>query len=125
MNHEQLAKAISILRPGAQWTLAGDSYEGLEWNDQVQVKPTLQELEAVDLSNAAETVRANTKARADAITALLSDPSHNAKFIRAVLLTILDEINTIRALLVPAQAARTPTQMRNAIQNKINSGASD
>ncbi len=62
--------------------------------------------------------------RAGAIVQL-GDPSSQSKFIRAVLLTILDELNTIRALLVPAQAARTPAQMKNAIQAKITGGTAD
>lgn len=38
--------AILSLRPGAEWTLNGDSYEGLEWLDQVQTKPTKLEIDA-------------------------------------------------------------------------------
>lgn len=42
-----LTKALISLYPGAQWTLNGDSYEGLNWfegND--KPKPTKEELEA-------------------------------------------------------------------------------
>ncbi len=42
-----LAKALTSLYPGSQWTLNGDSYEGLDWlsgND--KPKPTQAELEA-------------------------------------------------------------------------------
>ncbi len=42
-----LAKALTSLYPGSQWTLNGDTYEGLDWlsgND--KPKPTQAELEA-------------------------------------------------------------------------------
>ena len=42
-----LTKALISLYPGAQWTLNGDQYSGLEWlpsND--KPKPTQEELEA-------------------------------------------------------------------------------
>lgn len=39
-------KAIISLRPGAKWVLLGDSYEGLDWQDTVQTKPTKEEVNA-------------------------------------------------------------------------------
>jgi hypothetical protein len=36
--------AIQSLRPGAQWSLNGDDYSGLEWLDTEQTKPTEKEL---------------------------------------------------------------------------------
>ena len=39
-----IAKALTTLRPGAQWVLRGDAYEGIEWLDEVQTKPTLEEV---------------------------------------------------------------------------------
>lgn len=41
----QLTKALSDIRPNAQWSLIGDSYEGLEWLDETQTKPTQAEIE--------------------------------------------------------------------------------
>jgi hypothetical protein len=42
-----LTKALISLYPGAQWTLNGDSYEGLDWLPVNDIpKPTLAELEA-------------------------------------------------------------------------------
>ena len=38
-----IVEALQSLTPGAQWTLSGDSYEGLEWLDEVQTKPTEEE----------------------------------------------------------------------------------
>lgn len=36
--------ALLNLRPGAQWTLDGDDYEGLVWLDEIQTKPTKKEI---------------------------------------------------------------------------------
>ena len=44
MNNSQIVKALADIRPKAQWALTGDSYEGLEWLDKVQDKPTLEEI---------------------------------------------------------------------------------
>ena len=35
--------ALMSLTPGAEWVLRGDGYEGLEWLDEVQDKPTEEE----------------------------------------------------------------------------------
>jgi hypothetical protein len=40
-----LTDAINSLRPGAQWHLIGTEYEGLNWLDEDQTKPTKQEVE--------------------------------------------------------------------------------
>jgi hypothetical protein len=37
-------RALLRLRPGAEWSLAGDSYQGLTWYDQNQTKPTYEEV---------------------------------------------------------------------------------
>ena len=39
-----LAETIVSLRPNAEWVMRGDTYNGLEWLDQVQTKPTEQEV---------------------------------------------------------------------------------
>jgi len=41
--HYDLAKALSVTRPGEAWSLDGDSYSGLVWGD-VTPKPTESEL---------------------------------------------------------------------------------
>lgn len=38
-----LPAAIVSLKPGAQWSLNGDNYEGLNWLDESQTKPTKEE----------------------------------------------------------------------------------
>ena len=39
-----MGDAIQSLRPAAQWVLRGDSYDGLEWLDETQTKPTEAEV---------------------------------------------------------------------------------
>lgn len=63
--------------------------------------------------------------RTQAISNLNTDNQATSKLQRAVFLVTLDEINLIRSLLVPAQSPRTVTQFKNAVQNKLTSGAAD
>jgi hypothetical protein len=46
MNSQEITKAIADIRPKAEYSLVGDSYDGLEWLDKKQNKPTLSEIEA-------------------------------------------------------------------------------
>ena len=39
-----IAKALITLRPNTQWSLLGNTYEGLEWLDEDQSKPTEDEI---------------------------------------------------------------------------------
>ena len=41
-----ITKALKSLRPKAEWVTHGDSYEGIEWLDQTQTKPTEAEINA-------------------------------------------------------------------------------
>lgn len=36
--------ALNSLRPGAQWSINGIDYEGLQWLDETQSKPTEEEV---------------------------------------------------------------------------------
>lgn len=56
---------------------------------------------------------------------LLSDTAADHALLRAVVLVLVDEINFLRAAVMPALAARTPAQARTAILAKLNSGAAD
>jgi len=38
--------AVHSLKPGAQWFINGESYDGLTWLDKTQTKPTEAEIEA-------------------------------------------------------------------------------
>ena len=50
--------ALQSLKPGAQWTLRGDDYSGLEWLDSGQTKPTETELtNKITTLDAAEPMR--------------------------------------------------------------------
>ena len=39
-----IVSALKVLRPKAQWTLAGNSYANLQWLDEIQTKPTEEEV---------------------------------------------------------------------------------
>ena len=39
-----ITSALIALKPGAQWTLRGEDYSGLEWLDSGQTKPTETEV---------------------------------------------------------------------------------
>ena len=49
-----IPSALQALKPGAQWTLRGDEYSGLEWLDSKQTKPTETEVNSkiAELDNA-------------------------------------------------------------------------
>lgn len=40
-----IVTALVNLRPGAQWTIDSESYEGINWLDSSQTKPSREELE--------------------------------------------------------------------------------
>ena len=40
------AQAVQSLKPGAEWILRGDDFDGLEWLDTKQTKPTKAEIDA-------------------------------------------------------------------------------
>ena len=53
-----IPEALQSLKPGAQWTLRGDNYSGLEWLDSGQTKPTETEVtNKVTALDAAEPMR--------------------------------------------------------------------
>jgi hypothetical protein len=39
-----IVEALHNLKSGATWSLNGDTYDGLEWLDESQTKPTLEEV---------------------------------------------------------------------------------
>ena len=41
-----ISEAILRLRPDSSWSLDGNTYEGLNWPEQEQTKPTKEEVEA-------------------------------------------------------------------------------
>jgi len=53
-----ISTALQNLRPGSKWTVRGDSYEGLEWLDENQPKPTEEEIiQEIENLKAAEPMR--------------------------------------------------------------------
>ena len=44
MTNYEISMKLQQIRPLAQWVLSGNTYDGLVLLDQVQVKPTAQEL---------------------------------------------------------------------------------
>ncbi|NBQ97396.1 MAG: hypothetical protein EBT26_05275 [Microbacteriaceae bacterium] len=50
-------RALKKLRPGAEWSLTGDTYSGITWHDQTQTQPTQEEVVA-----AIETIKAEIAA---------------------------------------------------------------
>ncbi|MGD9637833.1 MAG: hypothetical protein AB7U85_02085 [Alphaproteobacteria bacterium] len=45
MTHEQIIQTLMKIRINARWTLNGDTFDDLIWLDEVQVKPTSEEIE--------------------------------------------------------------------------------
>ena len=39
-----IVEALQSLRPNANWSLIGDTYDGLDWIDESQTKPTEEEI---------------------------------------------------------------------------------
>lgn len=56
---------------------------------------------------------------------LASDNAAQNKLLRALLMVLLDEINTLRGALPAPLVNRTPAQLRTAIATKLSSGAAD
>ena len=61
-------KILSLNYPGAQWSLNGDSYEGLDWLDSTP-KPTQAELDALWISTQEADSKAANKATASSLLA--------------------------------------------------------
>lgn len=40
-----IVQALISLRPGAQWSLDGETYDGLNWFDKIQTKPTKKQVD--------------------------------------------------------------------------------
>lgn len=64
---------LQSIRPGAAWTLNGDSYDGLDWLDD-SPKPTLAELEAAWPRAEAEQKNAEAERQRAAAYAQEADP---------------------------------------------------
>ena len=53
-----ITHALQVLKPGAQWTLRGTDYSGLEWLDSSQTKPTETEINSkISVLDSAEAMK--------------------------------------------------------------------
>lgn len=78
-----------------------------------------------DWSDAAQALRVTSGARAGAKADYDLAGNQDAVLWRAIALTLLDQINTIRAALPTPLGPITVAQARTAIRNKIDSGVAD
>lgn len=135
-----LIDSVISIRPGSEWSINGTV---LNWLDQIQSEPTLGEVQTA-VSNLPTSRLVKLRINA---ALLQDDPSPSSKFVKAVLLTAIDEINLLREWItnfeaataaatsltdfktrvaaLPAMPDRTVQQAKTAIVNKINSGVSD
>lgn len=67
----KIPEILKVIRPNALWALNGDSYEGLDWLDTVQTKPSISEITdawpAVQLAADNEAFNAPLKAQIAAL----------------------------------------------------------
>ena len=55
MSQVRISDALSQLKPGAEWSVSGNTYEGINWLDKTQTKPTEDEVnKKIDELKAAE-----------------------------------------------------------------------
>ena len=55
MSQVRISDALSQLKPGAEWSVNGNTYEGINWLDKTQTKPTEDEVnKKIDELKAAE-----------------------------------------------------------------------
>lgn len=60
-----IADSLQTIRPGAEWTLQGNTYAGLNWTEKVQAKPTQQEIiDGIATCQATQTARITLKQQA-------------------------------------------------------------
>ena len=55
MSQVRISDALLQLKPGAEWSVSGNTYEGINWLDKTQTKPTKDEVnKKIDELKAAE-----------------------------------------------------------------------
>ena len=113
---------LNQIRPGSQYTLYNHDPATLIWSSTDSVKPTIAEINAglLDCPN-----QQNVGQRNSAVNELLNGTTDRDKLNRAILLAILDQMNVIRSKLVPPLPAITIPQAKQAVQDKLNTGAAD
>jgi hypothetical protein len=93
----ELLQALHALCPGAQWSLSGDDYAGLEWLDEDQARPTASEIEAFALPTVAVPASISDRQffQQLAIDGIITEDqalASNAAVIPAPLLAIIDQL---------------------------------
>lgn len=58
---------LTINFPNCLWSMVGDSYDGLQWNDLVVTKPTQEELDALWIPTQESIAKQNCKKQASAL----------------------------------------------------------
>ena len=124
----RLHAAIALVCPVVSVAITGPQTATLQLAPEATVpqqNAARAALAAFDWSPAADAAwdRDQQRTVAKAVITSLSTPC--SKSLRAVLLLLLDELNLLRAAVVPPLPARTMTQLRNAIGTKIDSGGAD
>ena len=129
-NAEHLDKAIKAVCPIVGVSIGKDGVPSTVRIDFAPEATAQQRVDAQGIvdgfnwSEAAELARINLAQRQRA-TELLNGPRQEAKLQRAVVSMLLNEINLIRAALVPPLPPRTMAQARTAISNKLADGTVD
>lgn len=94
-DHVMLRRALISLRPAAAFALRGDLYADLDWQDGVQIKPTLAEVTA-EITRLTTADNAETARRAS----IQTDP--------------------VRVDLLQRLAGATPAQIDTYVDNNVN-----
>lgn len=81
----KITTVLGDIRPGAQWILYGEVYEGLVWKDEIQSKPSEQEIEQAILNCQQRKVTENT-VRVQAQIDLNDQKKTDAERINAIIL---------------------------------------
>jgi hypothetical protein len=84
------ADAIGQLRPGAIWTLRGDTYDGLQWQDTSQTKPTRTQVENMLATCTVASLNREAAKRAARFNVKLSTATQAQKISALILLLDLD-----------------------------------
>ena len=101
MSQVRISDALSQLKPGAEWSVSGNTYEGINWLDKTQTKPTEDEVnKKIDELKAAEPMNLLREERDRLIT--LTDWRASSD------LTMSDEWKTYRQSLRDLPASSNP-----------------
>lgn len=114
-----VSSVLTQIRPGEQWSMTNNDPSTLVWLS-TTTAPTSTEIQN-GIANCPNAI--NLGQRNTALVDLISGSSDRDKLERAILLTILDQINTLRA--ADNLSTVTVQQAKTAVQNKITSGSAD